>query len=501
MTLFIIGLIILIVGGSLYGKYCEKVFGPDDRKTPATELADGVDFVEMPSWKNKLIELLNIAGTGPILGPIQGILFGPIAFITIPLGNILAGSVHDYFVGMISMRNKGAQIPKMMQKFLGNSPTRVYTLIIWVLMLLTGVVFIYTPGDLIVGDILGMDVNSNIIWIVYAVILAYYIVSTIFPIDQIIGRIYPIFGAVLIASAIGVLTGILMDGGANLPALTSGLIFQHPTGQRFIPVFFITVACGIMSGFHGSQATLISRTVKSEKEGRGIFYNMMVVEGLIAMVWAAGAMVLFSRGTGLDTGATAMVGIISREFMGNIGGLMAIAGVIVLPITSGDTAFRALRLMIAEQFNIDQEDAKKRVSLSLIIFIPVIAILAFAKLSPGGFNLLWRYFGFTNQLVAVFALAMITVYLKTAGKNHLITLLPGTFYTFIVTAYICHESIGLGLESRIGGLFGLSPESYAISYTIGLIVAILFAVFVPKLADSREQTILNYDKSQSVETV
>lgn len=499
MVLFIFGLVLLVVGGSLYGKYCEKVFGPDTRKTPATAMADGVDYVEMPSLKNKLIQLLNIAGTGPILGPIQGILFGPIAFITIPLGNIFAGAVHDYFTGMISMRNKGAQVPKMMKKFLGDGPTRVYTLIIWALMLLVGVVFIYTPGDLIVGDILGMDVNSNVIWLVYAIILGYYIISTIFPIDQIIGRVYPVFGGVLIVSAIGVLAGILMDGGANLPALTSGLLFQHPTGQRFIPVFFITVACGIMSGFHGSQATLISRTVKSEKEGRGTFYDMMIVEGLIAMVWAAGAMVLFSRGTAMDTGATAMVGIISREFMGNIGGLIAIIGVIVLPITSGDTAFRALRLMIAEQFNIDQKDPKKRVGLSLIIFIPAIAILSFAKLSPGGFNLLWRYFGFTNQLVAVFALAMISVYLKTAGKNHLITLLPGTFYAFIVTAYISHESIGLGLESRIGGLFGLSPESYVISYTLGIIVAILFAVFVPRLADSRETTILNYDKN--VETV
>ncbi len=220
---------------------------------------------------------------------------------------------------------------------------------------------------------------------------------------------------------------------------------------------------------------------------------MMIVEGAIAMIWAAGAMVLFGRGAGLDTGATTMVGIISREFMGNFGGLIAIAGVIVLPITSGDTAFRALRLMIAEQFNIDQKDAKKRVILSLIIFVPAILILVYAKLSPGGFNLLWRYFGFTNQLVALFALAMIAVYLKVAGKNYLIALLPGTFYTFVVTAYICHENIGLGLESRIGGLFGLSPESYAISYTIGIIAAVLFTIYVPKLADSRKQVILDQD--------
>lgn len=491
MALFIIGLIILIGGGAIYGRYCEKVFDPDDRETPAVSMADGVDYVVMPTWKNKLIELLNIAGTGPILGAIQGILFGPIAFITIPIGCVLAGSLHDYFVGMISMRNGGSQIPKMINKYLGDGTTKIYTIIIWILMLLTGVVFIYTPGDLIVTEMLGMDINSNVIWIVYAVILAYYVISTIFPIDQIIGRIYPAFGAVLIVSAIGVLFGVLRDGGASMPSLSSGLLFQHPTGQSFIPVFFITVACGIMSGFHGSQATLISRTVKSEKKGRGTFYNMMIVEGAIAMIWAAGAMILFGRGTPLDTDATSMVGIISREFMGNIGGLIAIAGVIVLPITSGDTAFRALRLMIAEQFNIDQKDAKKRVGLSLIIFIPAVAILVYAKLSPGGFNLLWRYFGFTNQLVAVFALAMITVYLKTEGKNYFISLVPGTFYSFIVTSYICHENIGLGLEARIGHLFGLSPESYAISYTIGIIVAILYAWKVPKVADKRKDTILN----------
>lgn len=492
MVIFLIGLVILIVGGAIYGKFCEKIFGPDDRDTPATTLADGVDYVAMKSWKNKLIELLNIAGTGPILGPIQGILFGPIAFITIPVGCVLAGALHDYFVGMISMRNSGAQIPKMMYKFLGNGATRVYTIIIWILMLLTGVVFIYTPGDLIVGDIMGMDVKGNVIWIVYAVILLYYVISTIFPIDQIIGRIYPIFGAILIISAIGVFVGVMLDGGANMPALTSGLLMQHPKGQSFIPVFFITVACGIMSGFHGSQATLISRTVKHEKEGRHTFYTMMLVEGAIAMVWAAGAMVLFGRGTDTVTGATQMVGIISREFMGKIGGLIAIAGVIVLPITSGDTAFRALRLMIAEQFDIDQKDAKKRVGLSLIIFIPALLILFYAKNSPGGFNLLWRYFGFTNQLVAVFALAMIAVYLKTAGRNYLIALLPGTFYTFIVFSYIFHEKIGFGLEARLGEMFGIADTSYAISYTLGAICAVLFLWLVPKLASKRKDIILNY---------
>lgn len=491
MATFIIGLVLLIVGGMLYGKFCEKIFGPDDRETPAITKADGVDYVVMKPWKNMLINLLNIAGTGPILGAIQGILFGPIAFITIPIGCILAGATHDYFCGMISMRNGGAQIPKLIDKYLGKGANKVYSVIIWILMLLTGVVFIYTPGDLIVGDIFKLDINGAAIWITYACILAYYVISTIFPIDQIIGRIYPVFGAILIISAVGVFIGILCDGGASMTNLTAATLFnQHPSGVKFIPVFFITVACGIMSGFHGSQVTLISRTVKHEKEGRKTFYYMMIAEGVIAMIWAAGAMVMFGRGTDISTGATSMVGIISRGFMGSIGGLFAIAGVIVLPITSGDTAFRALRLMIAEQFNIDQKSWGKRVGLSLIIFIPAIAILFYAKSNAAGFNLLWRYFGFTNQLVATFALALIAVYLKSKGQNHLITLIPGMFYSFIVTSYICHADIGFGLEERLGKVFGIGADSYVISYTIGIIVAILYGWGITKIAVKRREKIL-----------
>lgn len=487
MVLFLIGLAILLVGGLAYGKYCERVFGPDDRETPAVKLADGLDYVGMKKWKNQLIELLNIAGTGPILGPIQGILFGPIAFLTIPIGCVLAGSLHDYFVGMISMRNDGAQVPKLVTRYLGNGTNKVYNIIIWILMLLTGVVFIYTPGDLIVNDVLGMDIQSNVIWIVYACILGYYILATLFPIDAIIGRVYPIFGGFLILSALGVLVGVLMDGGASLHPITEGsLISVHPTGQSFIPVFFITVACGIMSGFHGSQATLISRTVMDEREGRQTFYNMMLAEGFIAMVWAAGAMVLFNRSAAVDTSATLMVGLISKEFMGKIGGLIAIVGVIVLPITSGDTAFRSLRLMIAEQFNIDQGKKIKRVLLSILIFIPAVAILYYAKTNSEGFATLWRYFGFANQLVAVFALLMVSTYLKGNGKNYFISLLPGMFYTFIVSSYIFHDpKLGLNFDGRLG------LEGYTGSYLVGLVFAILFAWFVAYSSKKRKDIILD----------
>lgn len=511
MLLFLVGLAILIVGGFFYGKFCEKVFGPDDRKTPAVAKADGVDYVVMKSWKNQLIELLNIAGTGPIFGPIQGILFGPIAFLTIPIGCVLAGSLHDYFVGMISMRNDGAQVPKLMKRYAGKTTNKIYMVVICVLMLLTGVVFIYTPGDLIVHDILGLDPSKAlvVVFIVYACILAYYVLATLFPIDMIIGKVYPIFGAFLILSAIGVFIGTLADGGKNLHVFTTqvpilgGLLTAHPSKQSFIPVFFVTVACGILSGFHGSQATLISRTVKSEYEGKKTFFNMMLVEGFIAMVWAAGAMVLFNRHianpdayknvvgfSGLETAPTLMVGIVSKEFMGKLGGLIAIIGVIVLPITSGDTAFRSLRLMIAEQFGVDQKSAIKRVTLSVIIFIPAVAILIYAKLNSNGFNTLWQYFGFTNQLVAVFALLMISIYLKGHGKNYYLSLLPGCFYTFIVTSYIFHsEKLGFRLDKLLH--MDKVANGYIASYVVGVIAIILFVGLVNHFAKTREKEIVD----------
>ncbi|MBP1919916.1 carbon starvation CstA family protein [Youngiibacter multivorans] len=490
MLTFLVGLAILLVGGLAYGKYCETVFGPDDRETPAVAKADGVDFVVMKKWKNSLIELLNIAGTGPILGPIQGILFGPIAFITIPVGCVLAGSLHDYFSGMISMRNGGAQMPKLIQKYLGKGVFNVYNIVVWILMLLVGAVFVYTPGDLIVNELIGQKplFENPTTWIVYAAIFLYYLIATLFPIDQIIGRVYPIFGAILIFSAIGIFAGIMLDGGANLQNLNFSQLFgNHPSKLPFVPVFFITVACGIMSGFHSTQATLIGRAVKSEKEGRMTFFNMMLVEGFIAMCWAAGAMILFGRGTDIKTGATLMIGLVSREFLGPIGAIFAIAGVIVLPITSGDTAFRSLRLMLAETFHIDQVNYTKRVTLTAGIFVPAIAILYYAKSNTAGFNILWRYFAFTNQTIAVFALAMISVYLLIHGKNYLISLIPGMFYCFVVTSYIIHAPIGLGLETKLG----MDPASYTASYIAAGVLTAGYALFIRTYGTKQKEKILN----------
>lgn len=478
MLLFLIGLVILVVGGIFYSKYVEKQFGPDDRQTPAVKKADGIDYVGMDSKRNWLINLLNIAGTGPILGPIQGILFGPIAFIAIPLGCVFAGAVHDYFTGMISMRNGGAQVPKLVGKYLGNGIRKFYNVIIAILLLLTGVVFVYTPGDLIVNDILGKDITSNIIWIVYGIIFAYYILSTVLPIDKLIGRIYPFFGLMLLLASAGVFVGILMKGAGHLSFENQGLLAEHPMGQKFIPSFFITVACGILSGFHGSQVTLVSRTVKDEREGIKTFYSGMITEGFIAMSWAAGAMIIFSQGiAGLDTSATLMVGEISRYFLGNIGGYIAIIGVIVLPITSGDTAFRSLRLIISEEMNIDQKVAGKRAGVAAVLFIPAIAILYFAKSNPNGFNLLWRYFGFTNQFVAIFALGVATSFLYNAGKNYLITLIPGMLYSLFVFTFITNaDEIGFGLD-------------YTVSLVIGIIFAIAYGFLVSKISKSRKNQI------------
>ncbi|NLM05686.1 MAG: carbon starvation protein A [Tissierellia bacterium] len=472
MITFFIGLAILVVGGVVYGQYCEKVFGPDDRQTPATAMEDGVDYVPMNKLKNSLIELLNIAGTGPILGPIQGILFGPLAFITIPIGNVLAGSMHDYFSGMISLRNDGAQMPRMIKKYLGNKTYGFYNVVIMFLMLLVGAVFIYTPGDLIVKDLMGQEaIASNpTTWIVYACIFAYYLIATLFPIDKIIGKVYPVFGLALIVSAVGVFIGVLM----NLQHLTNvdfaNIPLQNMTGTPWIPIFFITVACGILSGFHATQATLISRSVSSEKEGRTTFFNMMLLEGFIAMCWAAGAMVLFNKGVATDTPATLMIGNISREFLGNIGAYFAIVGVVVLPITSGDTALRGLRLMVAEHFNIDQVDRKKRVSVSGAIFALVAVILVWAKLSPSGFGMLWRYFAFTNQFVAIFALSMISVYLLIHNKNYIVSLIPGMFYTFVTISFILNAKIGFNLDRIFG------REDFMVSYIVAGIITIVYAM-------------------------
>lgn len=458
MTTFIIGLVILIGGGLAYGKVCEKVFGPDDRPTPAVSINDGVDYVPMKQSKNALIELLNIAGTGPILGPIQGILFGPIAFLLIPIGCVLGGAMHDYFSGMISIRTNGKQMPALIQDHLGGKVYKVYNIFIIVLMILVGAVFIYTPGDLVVVSLLKQQaVSSNpIVWVVYAVIFFYYLAATLFPIDKIIGRIYPIFGAILLLSAIGIFFGLFIKGYHLDNVTAANWMGTHPKGTPLLPIFFVTVACGIVSGFHSTQATLIGRSVSDEREGRRTFYDMMILEGFIAMIWAAAAMGIYYKGVPAElVGKPAIIGLVANDMLGTIGGLIAVLGVIVLPITSGDTALRAARLMIADAIGYDQSKAKNRVTLSICIFIPVIAILIFAKLNAEGFNVLWQYFAWANQTIAVFAFAMITLYLYKLKKPYIMSLIPGMFYMYIISTYLLNAKIGFNLPLGIATIAGI----------------------------------------------
>ena len=477
MTTFLIGLVILFAGGAVYGKICEKVMQPDDRKTPAFVKADGVDYVPMKTWKNSLINLLNIAGTGPVLGPIQGILFGPIAFILIPIGNIIGGSMHDYFSGMLALRNEGMQMPELVKKYTNAPVYNLYNVIICLLMLLVAAVFIYTPGDIITTQVFSFSglAADPTTWIVYGVIFVYYIIATMFPIDKIIGRIYPIFGAILLFSAVGIFFGLFLKG-YQLPNLTwDSLAAGHPMGQKLIPMFFITVACGIVSGFHSTQTAIISRNMTSERQGRLTFYNMMVLEGFIAMIWAAAAIGAVNKGIAVTNNFTGnelllkapaqVIGIVARDMLGSIGGTLAIIGVIILPITSGDTALRSLRLMVAEFINLDQRPAFNRIKICIPTFVLVAVILVWAKFDSNGFNTLWRYFAWTNQTIAIFAFAVISIYLLGRGMKAtaMVSLIPGTWYAFITFTFICNAPIGLNFPLNISYGLGIA---FAVAYSI-----------------------------------
>ena len=489
MITFIIGLVILFVGAAVYGAICEKVFGPDDRQTPAYSKQDGVDYVPMSKWKNMLINLLNIAGTGPIFGPIQGILFGPIAFITIPIGNIIGGAMHDYFSGMICLRDGGSQMSSMIHKYSNKGIYRIYNVFVCLLLLLVGAVFIYTPGDIAATGIFGFDgaATSVSTWVIYGAIFVYYLIATVFPIDAIIGKIYPIFGAILLFSAVGVFAGMFVKGYPLLnlwdnwqaPAFAAfqtaadGSTAAFSYGEyfangHFLPVFFVTVACGILSGFHSTQTAIISRTVKSEKEGRMTFYNMMVLEGFIAMVWAGAAMGIFNAGLqAANAGATSTVIKVCKDILGPVGGVIALVGIVVLPITSGDTALRGLRLTVAETLHIDQSTKGKRLSLSAVIFALVAVILVFAKFNNEGFQILWRYFAWSNQTLSLFAFLGISVWMfeNSKAKWVWIPLIPAAWYTFVTVTYIANAQIGFHIP-------------WTPAYIIGVCAAVAYVAII-----------------------
>ena len=453
METFLIGIGILVFGYIFYSRYVESQFGVSNEKTPAVRINDGVDFIPLSEKKNMLIHLLNIAGLGPLLGAIQGILFGPIAFIIIPTGCVLMGGVHDYFSGMLSVKNDGAQITELIKKYLGNTYYKVFIGIVSVLLLLLTSVFIYTSGDLIADKFFGLTeygLNNPILTVIYFFIALYFIAATLFPIDKIIGKFYPIFGLLLIIGTGLVFIGFITNG-IDLQNLDIHHLNTHPNGFHLLPMFFITVSCGLLSGFHSTQSTIISRTIENERSGKKIFYGMMCVESLITMIWAAGAMHVYSNHLVANNliGTVNVLNIIADTFVAPILTFIVTIAIVVLPVTSGGTAFRGLRMIIAEAFNLNQVKMTNRLKIVIPTAIMMIGILIWAKTNSNGFFLIWRYFNFVNQLIAIPTFLYASVYLYKNGKNFLITLIPGLFYVFITAFFILNSEIGFHIGYKL----------------------------------------------------
>ena len=470
MITFIIGIFILALGYIFYSRYIEKIFGPNNEPTPAHKYKDDVDFVPMSKNRNALIHLLNIAGMGPIIGAIQGILFGPIAFILIPLGCIFAGGVHDYFAGMLSVRNRGAQITGLINEYLGKNAFKIFMVIVAIMLLLLATVFVYTAGDLFAERFMGVKdfvITDPKVLGTYIVILLYFVMATLFPIDKIIGKFYPVLGIMLIIGTGFVLVGFMIKG-VNLQNLNLSNFNIHPNHLPLIPMFFMTVSCGLLSGFHSTQATILSRTIDKEQDGRRIFYGMMCLESLIAIIWAAAAMDVYSLNLVPQNiiGTVNVVNIIANKFVPlNLAFLVTIA-IIILPITSGDTALRGLRITIAEALNLEQKNILKRLVIVIPIVICVLGILIWAKTNANSFSLIWRYFTFFNQLIAIPTLCCAAIFLAKAKKNYFSALLPALFYIFITMSFIFSEKIGFNLPLKNAEIIGFALTIGAFIYLI-----------------------------------
>lgn len=385
--------------------------------------------------------------------------------------------MHDYFSGMICLRDGGTQMPQMVRRYSNKGIYGLYQVFCSLLLLLVGAVFIYTPGDIAATQVFGFDGKATSVstWVIYGVIFVYYLIATVFPIDKIIGRIYPVFGAILLFSAVGVFIGLFAKGYPLIELWDNwngGLVAygDYFEANHFIPIFFITVACGILSGFHSTQTAIISRTMKSEKQGRMTFYNMMILEGFIAMVWAAGAMGVYNLALqNADASlATATIGVVCKDILGPVGGIIALLGVIVLPITSGDTALRSLRLAISESFHLDQTSKAKRLGLAAVIFALVAVILVFAKSNANGFNILWRYFAWSNQTLSLFAFLGISVWMFENGRAKFVwmPLIPGAWYAFVTVTYIVNAKIGFNVPWTAAYVIGVA----AAAVYVGLIL-------------------------------
>ena len=454
MISFLLCLAILIVGYFVYGKIVDNTFGPDDRETPAVRINDGVDYVVMPQWKLFLVQLLNIAGLGPIFGAMQGALWGPVVFLWITFGTIFAGGVHDYFSGMMSERNDGASIAEITGKYLGPVMQNVMRVFSVVLLIMVGTVFAVGPAGLIV-ELCSQSGASGVLtsllfWLI--IILVYYFIATFISIDAVIGKIYPIFGICLIIMAVGVIVGIFTNPAYTIPEIWDHFGSMHPSGTPIWSFMFITVACGAISGFHSTQSPLMSRCLSNEKQGKAVFYGGMVAEGFIGLVWATVGMTFYTSPEALAAagGPANVVNETARALMGPVGGVLAILGVVALPVTSGDTAFRAARLTIAEMFNFKQSAIPARLAIAIPIFA-IGVVLNFVD-----FNVIWRYFGFANQALAAIMLWASGAYLYRKHRLHWICTVPATFMTAVCISYICYEpKMGFGMGIQIADIIGV----------------------------------------------
>ena len=492
MISFTLSLVALIVGFMLYGRFVERVFGPDDRPTPAVANADGVDYIVMPGWKIFMIQFLNIAGTGPIFGAIMGMWFGPSAYLWIVLGCIFAGATHDYLSGMLSVRHNGAGLPELVGDYLGKSTKKVMLVFSVLLLVMVGVVFVYSPA-IIMESIWG----SRMMWIV--IIFLYYILATMLPIDKIIGKIYPLFAFSLLFMALALMIGLYVKM-PQLPEVWDGLgnMGAQKWGMKdnIFPALFITIACGAISGFHATQSPLMARCMKSEKQGRPIFYGSMITEGIVALIWATVSSYFFFYGGWKEVvspdvaqqfiaqshsaapktliqffDAPTVVKDVCHGWLGVFGGILALLGVVAAPITSGDTAFRSARLIIAEFIHLEQRSIRRRLYICIPMFAAAVLLLLWQIENPDGFNVIWQYFGWANQTLSVFTLWTITVYLVQQKKPYFITLIPALFMTVVCGSFLFLSKQALGLDDKIG---------YTMAIIIFIIAVTWFTVWYKK---------------------
>lgn len=447
MKIFLISVFLLILGYLLYGKFVEKVFGANFHKqTPAVRFNDGVDYIPLPVWKIFLIQFLNIAGLGPVFGAVLGAVYGPVSLLWIVFGSIFAGGVHDYLTGMFSVRYKGRTMDFMIKKLLNKNASIIFGIFLTFILVLVGAVFALNPAKML-ANIFHTPV---IFWCV--IIFGYYFLTTLLPVDKIIGRFYPFFALLLILTTVSLL-GCLFNLDRDWFTIHS-FHNLHPANQPIFPLMFITIACGALSGFHATQSPIMARCLPNEKNGRPIFYGSMILEGFIALVWATLGIAYYQNQTALYDAVTKLgqggvVADISSHLLGPIGGILTILSVVVLSITSGDTAFRSARLTVADIFHVNQKSISKRFVLSIIVLLAGISFTLF------DITTLWLYFGWANQTLATISLWAVTVWLKKKNKFYFISLLPALFMTGVSMTYILNNKIGFNLDLTLSKIISL----------------------------------------------